>query len=335
MRRADSSGMEQPRYLISPRVAIGTAAIAGIALVLAIVTRRSEELERTAMAQPPSVPDAGEPVLDGHANAQDPDVAPPPIATVPPKINGAKAKASVGQLGIELEIDAAVTLAGPVDKRESVVAKASCKIDGEWYTGTGYLRLSRAPMGTNVITTKVRVGVQHAFTTPPTQCQLGFEYSSYAQKPSKREWLARMCWDGKDVTDKPCAVKPTEDLTVSGVRVSTSKYRRLNAPVDLEVSLDAELKRPLDDKRIEVAADCTLPNGSTHRSTARVLMHGVHAGRPFTSRAWLFGRGQQMLDVPASCTVAVEVADMQQLVREPVRAFCWKGGDVTAGACSA
>ena len=323
--------MDQPRYLISPKAAIGTAAIAFAALIAAIIARgdapaeTKPEPQPVVSKQPPSAPDAGVP-------ADATDVA-PLVASTPPKIEGAKATATVGQLGVELNIDVALVLAGQMNPRDSLWVKASCQLDGDWFAGTGYVMLDKLPAGTSVAPARVRIGSLHAFTAPPSQCQIGFQFSPYAVKSRQYDWLARMCWNGTQVVDKPCDVKPSADVAVSGVRVSTSAYRKLNAPVDLDVSVDAEFKRPLDDKRLEVVADCKLPDGSQHHASARVMTYGVHAGRPFTSRAWLFGRGQQMLDVPESCTVAVEVADASQLVREPVSAFCWRAGTVEQGAC--
>ena len=327
--------MEQPKYLISPRAAIGTAVVAGISLVAAILARGDA---------PPAAPEVCESKLEPEPEPEPektppkpdhPD--PPPIASVPPKIEGVKAKAQVAALGVDVQLDVAIALAGAPNPKESVSIKASCKLDGEWYSGAAYMRLSKLAAGTNVVQHKITLGRQHVFTKLPTECQLGFEYSSY--QPFKREWLAKMCWDGTAVIDKPCATTASKDpsVAVSAVRVATTldryRSRKVGSPVDLEVSLDAEIKRPIADWYIEVAANCTLPDGTTHAAAERIYTHDVHAGRPFTGKTWLFRGAQQMADVPESCTVAVELADRQRLVREPVAAYCWRDGAMKSGAC--
>jgi hypothetical protein len=316
-------------------VAVGVAAVAVASVIVAIAMREDD----TRPAAPPAVVTK----VDPPPSKMEPKIEPPVVATAPstpPKIEGVKASAKTAQLGVELDLDVALTLAAPLQPKEWVTAKATCKLDGEWYSGTGSVRLTKTPAGTSVAPVRISLGRQHAFTAPPTECQLGFEFSSYVQRPSKREWIAKMCWDGTTVTDKPCAAsaKTTDGVSVSAVRVQTSaeryRSRTLGGPVDLKVYLDAEIKRPLADWRIEVAADCTLPDGSKHQASDHVYTTDVHAGRPFTSSAWLFWRGQQMLDVPKSCTVAVELADRQGLVREPVSSWCWRDGAVASGACT-
>jgi hypothetical protein len=317
------------RYLISPKAAIGTAVVAAITVIAAIALRRAEVVAAEEVCRvedaPAPAPDAAAPVV-------------PATPSAPPKIEAVKASAQPAKLGVEIDLEVALTLPAQLQAKEFVTAKASCKLDGEWYSGSGSLLLRRTPAGTSVVPARIRIGSQHAFTTTPTECQLGIEFSSYLQRPGKREWLAKLCWDGKTVTDKPCApATATDGVAVSAVRVQTSaqryRTRRLGAPVDLEVSLDAEIKRPLTDRTLEIAADCTLPDGSTQHATNRVATYDVHAGRPFTSRALLFRGAQQMLDVPTSCTLAIELADRQQLVREPVSAWCWRDGAVASGAC--
>jgi hypothetical protein len=320
--------MEQ-RYLISPRVAIGTAVVAGISLIVAIAIRDRPIAEATTTVEVPPPIDAGAP-----PDTRDVVAATP---SVPPTIESVKAEARLETLGVALELDVAIALAAVADKREHVRVKASCKLDGEWYAGSGSLYLAKLPAGTSVVQTKLSLGTQHAFAATPSECHLGFEYTSYVTRPSVRAQIAKMCFDGAQVIDKPCATKPNTDVSVSAVRVETSRdryRRRVDAPVDLEVSLDAELEKPLDDWSIEVAADCTLPDGTTQRASERVSTRDVHAGRPFTGKTRLFRGKQQMLDVPTACTVVIDVADRQQLVREEVARWCWRDGAVANGACA-
>ena len=330
--------MEPPKYLISPVAAIGTACVAAVALVAAILTRGD--------APPPAAPEVSESQREPEP---EPETAPPTppkphdppvdpaVASVPPKIEGVRAKAQVGTLGVDVQLDVAIALAGAPDPKANMSIRVGCKLDGEWFSGSAFVRLAKLAAGTNVTQHKITLGGQHAFTTPPTECHLGFEYTAY--QPHRREWLAKMCWDGASVIDKPCAVTASKDpsLAVSAVRVATTldryRSRKVGSPVDLEVSLDAEIKRPIADWYIEVAANCTLPDGTTHAAAERVYTHDVHAGRPFTGKTWLFRGAQQMADVPESCTVAVELADRQRLVREPVAAYCWRDGAMKSGAC--
>jgi len=314
-----------------------------VAFGLALVAAGMVGAALRSPAAPPAAPVCESrlaPDAPGSAGAPVvPDV--PPTPSAPPKIEGVKASARAARLGVELELEVALTLAAPLQQKEFVGVKARCELEGEEYTGTGSLYLRNTPAGTSVVATRVSIGTRHAFTQLPTRCHLGFEYTSFVQRPTTRAWLGKMCWDGGVVSDAPCAPSQKRrdaGVTVSAVRVATSaqryQTRQLGAPVDLEVSLDAELAKPLDEFQLEVAADCTLPDGTKQHATANVTTYGVHAGRPFTSRAWLFRGAQQMLDVPESCTVAVEIADRTQLVREPVAAWCWRAGDVATGACS-
>jgi hypothetical protein len=313
----------QQRYLFSPKVAVGSVIVVAVAVAAAAFAREDDVTAVVERAVDPPVAPATAPVLA--------------LASAPPRIEGVKARAQLAQLGVDLELDVAVTLPAPLQSQEFVMAKASCKLDGEWYSGTSSLRLRDVPAGTSVLPARVRLGGQHAFAQTPTECQLGFEYTSFVVRPVERAWLARMCWDGTRVSEQPCPTRPNDGVSVSAVRVETSaqryRMRTLGGPVDLEVSLDAEIKRPLDSWTLEVAAACTLPDGTTHRANGRVRTYDVHAGRPFTSSALLFRRGQQMLDVPTSCTLAIELADRAQLVREPVSAWCWRDGTVASGAC--
>jgi hypothetical protein len=181
----------------------------------------------------------------------------------------------------------------------------------------------------------VWLGDKHAFAQPPTECHLGFDYVSHVTRPSVREPLARMCWTGHEVANQPCAATPNEALVVTGLRLEPPRYRRtIGSPITLDAAIDAQLARSLDDWKIELAADCTLPDGSHHASTQRVSTYNVHVGRPFTSRSYLFGRSSQLTEVPAACTLTVTVADRTDLVRAPVATWCWRDHEATAGACS-
>lgn len=329
--------MEPKRYSISPRTAIATACIGAASLVAAIAMRPEAPSSRPAAIVTPPLPgDAGVPDAEPPV-AQSAMPSPPPPPSTPPTIDGVKVKTAILDQGVDLQIDTALTLAAMADRREDVRIKASCQLDGEWFAGTGSIWLSKLPAGTSTVQQKITLGAQHVFRTAPSQCQIGFEYTSFATRPMQRQWLAKKCWDGKTLGDAACATKPNTNVAVSTVRVATSldryRSRRAGSPVDLEVSLDAEIKQPLDDWQLEVAADCVLPDGTTQHANERVYTRDVHAGRPFTSRAYLFRGKQQMIDLPESCTLAIEVADRQQLVREAVASWCWRDGSVVAGAC--
>jgi hypothetical protein len=299
-------------------IAVGAAFLA-LVIVIGAIALRPGPAEPVCRAEYPQVtpPDAAPP-------------ADPIVVAGPPKIEAAKVKASTAALGVELQVDTALTMPGIAAKQESVRIKASCKLDGEWYDGSGYVSLSKLPVGTSVVPSTVRIGTQQAFKSLPTECQLAFEYASFAEKPMRRESIARMCWTANQVKDGACAVAKSDAVAVSGLRVETGYRRRVvGAPITLDVSVDAQLQRPLEDWSIQVSADCTLPDGTSAHTSGRVSTYGVHAGRPFNGRAYL----QKIADVPTQCTFAVELADRSELVRAPVSAYCWKDGVVADGSC--
>jgi hypothetical protein len=134
--------------------------------------------------------------------------------------------------------------------------------------------------------------------------------------------------------EKPCDVRKrvSAGMRVDALRVTP---RRGGVGSPIEVSIDAVLHRPLDGWSIEVAASCVFPDGTTQSAATTLYTHDVRPDRSFTGRTYLFGRWQQPLDVPLTCTIDVRLADRQQLVREPVSAWCWRDGKVASGACSA
>ena len=268
-----------------------------------------------------------------------PAVAPVEAARTPspaPKIEAAKVvSASVEKLGVKLEIDVAITTADRLQKNEWIDLKASCKLDGEWYGGSGYVHTRDMLPGTSVVPARVWLGTQHAFTQAPTECHIGVDYVSYVTKPAVKQSLARMCWMGHEVANQPCAAAPSDALMVSGLRLEPPRYRRtLGAPITLDASIDGQLARSLDDSTIELAADCMLPDGTHHAASQRVSTYNVHVGRPFTSRTFLFGRSSSLVDIPTACTLTIEIADRTKLVRAQAGTWCWKGGEAKSGACS-
>src|SRR5687768_11466166 len=99
--------MEQPKYLISPKAAVVSLVAAGLALTAAIVAREPAPAPAPAVCEAPAPPPPS------------PDAAPAPapvddvvIVAGPPKIEGVKASAQLGALGVDLQLDVAVALAG-------------------------------------------------------------------------------------------------------------------------------------------------------------------------------------------------------------------------------
>jgi hypothetical protein len=320
--------MSKDRELVTPVIAVVFATLAVGVLVSAIVWRWSRGGEADAAVAPRmEAVQAQVPVDAGPVPVPSPSAGTEPR----PTIGTVTARVATADRGVEITLETAITVPVGIGPRPLVSIIVRCHLDGEWYDGYGSILVDRAGAGDHVVTNRVRVGGRYQLGALPDVCHVGFEYRPPGMRgfdPSR--WVAQRCWNGQALVDGVCPSRPLRVggkpvLALTGLRV-TSRARYLR------VAADAELLRALDSWTVKVGADCTLPAGATRQGSGTIYLSRFTPGRPFEVDASLFLR-DHLPAAPEACTFALVLEDMHQMAREPLGTYCWRGDQVTTGAC--
>lgn len=217
----------------------------------------------------------------------------------------------------------------------AIWVRALCAVAGEWYDGSQRLAPADIGSGDHVVA-HIQVGRSYRLGVLPTACHLAFQRESAAFSPS-RDLFAVRCWNGTRIVDGRC---PSPPRLVDGKPIAALRSLTLTpssgvgggAPRYLDVAVEAELVRAIQDARGRLTADCTLPGGAIQSTTSWLAIERFHPGKPFFLSTMLF-TDPRLTARPIACTLQLSIVDAYDLAREPVAVRCWSGGAVSPGAC--
>lgn len=220
--------------------------------------------------------------------------------------------------------------------QNAIWVRALCAVGGEWYDGSQ--RLSPADIGSgDHVVAHIQVGRAYRLGVLPTACHLAFQRESAAYSLS-RDMFAIRCWNGHRIVDGRCPTSPrlVDGKPIMALRslsvAPTPGFGGGGAPGHLDIAVEGELVRAIQDARGRITADCTLPGGAVQSSTGWLGIERFHPGKPFFVSAMLF-TDPRLTARPIACTLQLSIVDAYDLAREPLAVRCWSGGAISPGAC--